>query len=62
MMTVAAAEWLGIRGDAYRGLGRYRESAESLNVALPIFRDHFMRRHHGLCLLKLGYTYPAIGN
>jgi tetratricopeptide (TPR) repeat protein/transcriptional regulator with XRE-family HTH domain len=62
MIKVAAAEWLGIRGDAYRGLGRYRESAESLNVALPIFRDHFMRRHHGLSLLKLGYTYQAIGD
>jgi tetratricopeptide (TPR) repeat protein/DNA-binding XRE family transcriptional regulator len=61
-IKVATAEWLGIRGDACRGLGRYREAAESLNAAVPIFRDHFMRRHHGLCLLKLGYTYQASGD
>jgi tetratricopeptide (TPR) repeat protein/transcriptional regulator with XRE-family HTH domain len=61
-IKAATAEWLGIRGDAYRGLGRYREAAESLQLALPTFRDHFMVRHHGLCLLKLGYTYQAIGD
>jgi hypothetical protein len=27
---------------------------------MPIFRDHFMRRHHGLCLLKLGYVHQAM--
>jgi transcriptional regulator with XRE-family HTH domain/tetratricopeptide (TPR) repeat protein len=57
----AVAEWLGVRGDAFRGLGRHSEAAESLLGALPIFRDHFMRRHHALCLLKLGYTYQAMG-
>jgi hypothetical protein len=56
------ADYLGLSGDAYYGLGRYRESAESLRSALPIFRDHFMRRHHGLCLLKMGYAYEALGD
>jgi tetratricopeptide (TPR) repeat protein/DNA-binding XRE family transcriptional regulator len=61
-VQAAIAEWLGVRGDACRALGRYREAAESLLSALPIFRDHFMHRHHGLCLLKLGYTYEALGD
>jgi tetratricopeptide (TPR) repeat protein len=56
------ADWLGILGDAYRGLGHYRAAAESLLGALPIYPDHFVRRHHGLCLLKLGYTYRAMGD
>ena len=30
--------------------------------ALPIFRDHFIRRHHGLCLFKLGCLYQALGH
>jgi tetratricopeptide (TPR) repeat protein/DNA-binding XRE family transcriptional regulator len=58
----SVAEWLGLRGDALRGLGRHNEAAESLLAAVPIFRDHFMRRHHALCLLKLGYTYQAMGD
>ena len=58
----AIADWLGILGDAYRGLGRYREAIESLRGALPMYRDQFMRRHHGLCLLKMGYTYQAMGD
>jgi tetratricopeptide (TPR) repeat protein len=61
-IKVATAEWLGIRGDAYRGFGRYREAAQSLSTALPIFRDHFVRRHQGLCLLNLGYAYQAMGD
>ena len=61
-VQAAVAEWLGVRSDACRGLGRYRDAAESLLSALPIFRDHFMHRHHGLCLLKLGYTYEALGD
>jgi tetratricopeptide (TPR) repeat protein/transcriptional regulator with XRE-family HTH domain len=61
-LQAAIADWLGVRGDAYRGLGRYREAADSLLSALPIFCDHFMHRHHGLCLLKLGYTYQAMGD
>jgi tetratricopeptide (TPR) repeat protein/transcriptional regulator with XRE-family HTH domain len=59
---VAIADWLGIVGDAYRGLGRYREATLSLREALPMYRDQFMRRHHGLCRLKLGYTYQAMGD
>jgi tetratricopeptide (TPR) repeat protein/transcriptional regulator with XRE-family HTH domain len=59
---VAMADWLGLTGDAYYGLGRYRESIEALRSALPVFRDRFMRRHHGLCLLKLGYAYQAMGD
>jgi tetratricopeptide (TPR) repeat protein len=61
-MRAAAAEWLGIRADAYQGLGRYQEAAEALHRALPIYRDHFMRRHEGLCLLKLGFAYQAMGD
>ena len=60
-MTIAP-DWLGLSGDAYYGLGRYLESAESLRRALPVYRDHFMRRHHGLCLLKMGYAYQAMGD
>jgi tetratricopeptide (TPR) repeat protein/transcriptional regulator with XRE-family HTH domain len=59
---VAIADWLGIVGDAYRGLARYGEAAESLGEALPMYRDQFMRRHQGLCLLKLGYAYQAMGD
>jgi tetratricopeptide (TPR) repeat protein len=61
-VQTAIGEWLGIRAGAYRGLGRYREAAESLTAALPIFRGHFMRRHQGLCLLKMGHTYQAMGD
>ena len=61
-LQTANAEWLGLRGDAYHGLGRYREAAEALGTAAPIFRDHFVRRHHGLCLLKLGYACQAMGD
>jgi transcriptional regulator with XRE-family HTH domain/tetratricopeptide (TPR) repeat protein len=61
-LQVAAADYLGISGDAYYRLGRYRESAESLRSALPIYRDHFMRRHHALCLLKMGHAYQAMGD
>jgi tetratricopeptide (TPR) repeat protein len=55
------ADWLGISGDAYYGLGRYSEAAESLRSALPVYRDHFMRRHYGLCLLKIGHAHQAMG-
>jgi DNA-binding SARP family transcriptional activator len=52
----------GMLGDAYRGLGRYQEAATVLLHALPIFRRHSSRRFHAVCLLKLGYTYEAIGS
>jgi tetratricopeptide (TPR) repeat protein/DNA-binding XRE family transcriptional regulator len=58
----ALADWLCLLGDAYHGLGRYSEAAESLRSALPFFRDRFMRRHHALCLLKMGYAYQAMGD
>jgi tetratricopeptide (TPR) repeat protein/transcriptional regulator with XRE-family HTH domain len=57
-----AADWLAISGDAYQSLGRYQEAAETLRIALPVFRDHFMHRYHGLCLLKMGYAYQAMGD
>lgn len=56
------ADWLGVIGDAYYNLGRYQEAAESLRSALPQFRDHFMLRHQGLCLLKMGYAHQAMGD
>jgi tetratricopeptide (TPR) repeat protein/transcriptional regulator with XRE-family HTH domain len=51
---------LGLLGDAYHGLGRYREAVQALSEALPIFRDHADTRYHGLCLLKLGYAYQRM--
>jgi tetratricopeptide (TPR) repeat protein len=53
---------LGVLGDAYHGLGRYEDAVEAFSRALPIFRDHFIRRHHGLCLFKLGCAQQALGN
>jgi hypothetical protein len=53
------ADWLGMSGDAYYGLGRYRQSVTALRSALPVFRDRFMHPHHALCLLKMGYAYKA---
>jgi len=52
----------GMLGDAYLGLGRYEEAAAVLLRALPIFRSHSSRRFHAVCLLKLGYTYEAMGS
>jgi tetratricopeptide (TPR) repeat protein len=52
---------LGMTGDAYCGLGRYQDGVAAYLRALPLLRDHFIRRHHGLCLLKLGRAYQAIG-
>jgi tetratricopeptide (TPR) repeat protein len=61
-VQTAMAEWLGVIGDAHYGLGRYHEAVESLRTALPTYRNHFMHRHHGLCLLKMGYAYQATGD
>jgi tetratricopeptide (TPR) repeat protein len=58
----AIADRLGQLGDSYHGLGRYREAAQSLSQALPIYRDHFMRRHHALCLLKIGNACQAMAD
>ena len=52
----------GMLADAYLGLGRYQEAADSLLRALPIFLAHAQRRFHGVCLLKLGYAYEAMGS
>jgi DNA-binding SARP family transcriptional activator/tetratricopeptide (TPR) repeat protein len=52
----------GMLADAYLGLGRYQEAADSLLRALPIFQAHAQRRFHGVCLLKLGYAYEAMGS
>jgi DNA-binding SARP family transcriptional activator/tetratricopeptide (TPR) repeat protein len=51
----------GMLGDAYRGLGRYPEAADSLLRALPVFQAH-SRRFHAVCLLKLGYAYESMGS
>lgn len=51
--------WLGIMADVHYGQGRYREAAETLLAALPFFQKNFMRRHQGLCLLRLSYAYQA---
>jgi DNA-binding SARP family transcriptional activator/tetratricopeptide (TPR) repeat protein len=47
-------------GDAYYGLGKYRDAATSLQRALPVFSSHASRRYYGICLLKLGYVYEAL--
>ena len=52
----------GVIADAYQGLGRYQEAADSLLRAVPIFQAHSYRRFHGLCLLKLGCAYEAMGS
>jgi tetratricopeptide (TPR) repeat protein len=53
---------LGVLGDAYHGLGRHQDAIDAFSEALPVFRDHFIRRHHGLCLLKLGCAHQALGD
>jgi tetratricopeptide (TPR) repeat protein len=27
-----------------------------------VYQEHFIHRHHALCLLKLGYAYQAMGD
>jgi len=53
---------MGVLGDAYHGLGRYEDAVAAFERALPVFRDHFIRRHHALCLFKLGCAYGAMGD
>jgi DNA-binding SARP family transcriptional activator/tetratricopeptide (TPR) repeat protein len=53
---------LGMLGDAFHGLGRYAEAADSLRTALAVFRQHSNRRFYALCLLKLGYADEAMGS
>jgi tetratricopeptide (TPR) repeat protein len=52
---------LGVRGDAYQGLGRYEDEVAALLQALAIFRSHSIRRHQAICQLKLGSAYQALG-
>jgi DNA-binding SARP family transcriptional activator/tetratricopeptide (TPR) repeat protein len=52
----------GILGDAYQGLGRYSDAADSLKRALPALRRDQRQRLHAVCLLKLGYAYEAMGS
>jgi DNA-binding SARP family transcriptional activator len=59
-VSVGQFEWQGVLADAYHGLGRYQDAADILAKAIPGFRDHFMRRHHALALLKLGYAHQAM--
>jgi tetratricopeptide (TPR) repeat protein len=60
-ISVGQYEWQGLLADAYQGLGRFQDAADTLAKAIPGFRDHFMRRHHALALLKLGYAHQAMG-
>lgn len=59
-VLTSEADWLGILGDTYLCLGRYREARDFLSMAVPIFREHFMGRFHALALLKLGYAYQGM--
>jgi DNA-binding SARP family transcriptional activator/tetratricopeptide (TPR) repeat protein len=59
--TFGEAMALGYLSDAYRELGWYEESAGCLLRALPVFAKTSQRRFQALCLLKLGYSYAAIG-
>jgi len=49
-------------GDAYRGMNKFKDAEISLLRALPVLRDLPSRRFHAVCLLKLGYTYEAMGS
>jgi hypothetical protein len=39
----------------------WAERSTVVRGAPPVFRDHFLHRHHALCLLKLGYADRALG-
>jgi tetratricopeptide (TPR) repeat protein len=51
-----------VLGDAYHGLGRFEDAVAAFEQALPVFRDHFIRRFHAVCLFKLGCAHAAMGN
>jgi tetratricopeptide (TPR) repeat protein len=53
---------MGMLGDAYYGLGRYQDAMTAFEQALPVFRDHFIRRFQAVCLFKLGSVYAATDN
>lgn len=49
-----------VLGDAYHGLGMYKEAIASFLQAMPTFQDRHAQRHHALCLLKLGYAHEGL--
>jgi tetratricopeptide (TPR) repeat protein len=53
---------MGMLGDAYYGLGRYQDAMTAFEQALPVFRDHFIRRFQAVCLFKLGCVHAATNN
>jgi DNA-binding SARP family transcriptional activator/tetratricopeptide (TPR) repeat protein len=55
------AYFLGALGDACHGLGRYQDAIDAFGRALPTFRDHGLRRHEALCLLKMAESHLALG-
>lgn len=60
--TSGEALSLGVLADAYSGMGRYEEAVAAYSEALPVFRDHFIRRNYALCLYKLGLAYYALAH
>lgn len=56
------AYFLGSLGDACYGLGRYQDALKAFGRALPTFREHGLRRHEALCLLKLAESHLALGH
>jgi DNA-binding SARP family transcriptional activator/tetratricopeptide (TPR) repeat protein len=56
------AYFLGTLGDACHGLGRYQDAIDAFSRALPTFRQHGLRRHEALCLLKMAESHLALGN
>jgi DNA-binding SARP family transcriptional activator/tetratricopeptide (TPR) repeat protein len=56
------AYFLGSLGDACCGLGRYQNAIDAFGRALPTFREHGLRRHEALCLLKMAESHLALGH
>jgi DNA-binding SARP family transcriptional activator/TolA-binding protein len=52
----------GSLGDACYGLGKYQDAINVYARALPVFREHGLRRHEALCLLKMAESHLALGN
>lgn len=55
------AYFTGALGDACYGLGKYRDALDAFGRALPTFREHRLRRHEALCLLKMAESHLALG-
>jgi transcriptional regulator with XRE-family HTH domain/tetratricopeptide (TPR) repeat protein len=56
------AYFLGVLGDACHALGRYQDAVDAFGRALPTFREHGLRRHEALCLLKMAESHLALGD